>query len=163
MKKNNGFYVVDKDGVIVETINPEETYVKLEDGDRVLRKKASDYLTNLVDIKYDFIKVNPKSYSEVTKKYSIFPTLTKYIGYMDNILEYSNGMNIERKDIMKLCDVSYVTVKRQLAGMIKDDVIHIVRKKRKTYITINPFICFKGKKIYISLYEEFKLSHWRTI
>ena len=159
---NKELYVVDENGKILETIDPKETYVKLESGDRILKKKTTDYLTNLVDIKYRFMKINPVSYSEVALKYSIFPILTKYIGYMDNILEYSNGVKVQRKDIKKICNVSTSTVKRQISGMIKDDVIHIVRKKGKTYITVNPFICYKGKKIYVSLYEEFKLSHWRN-
>ena len=82
---------------------------------------------------------------------------------MDNILQYSNGKNIRRKDVAKVCGVSESTAKRQLKGLVRDDVIHSVKRKKNYYLIVNPWICFRGRKIYLSLYDEFKLSHWRTV
>ena len=155
-------YICDSDGKIVDTISAGDKYVKLSDGDRVLRKNVIEYLSDTMDIKYSFIKINPHSYCDIASRYSIFPKLTKFIGYMDNILEYSNGKNIRRKDIASICNISESTAKRQIKGLIQEDVIHSVRKNKNYYLIMNPWICFKGRKIYLSLYEEFKLSHWRN-
>lgn len=159
---NKELYIVDEDGKIIDTIASDDKYVKLSEGDRVLRKGTIEYLSDTVDIKYAFIKINPVAFCEMARKYSIFPILAKHIGYMDNVLEYSNGKNIRRKDVAKVCNVSESTAKRQLKGLVRDDVLHSVKKNKKYYLIFNPWICFRGRKIYLSLYDEFKLSHWRT-
>lgn len=83
---------------------------------------------------------------------------------MDGILSYSNGKLIRMKDIHKICNVSESTAKRQMKGLYTDDIIHKIRDKKKhqTYLILNPYIAFIGKKIYLSLYEEFKSSQWRN-
>lgn len=162
MLNEKELYVCDADGNIVDKISSEDKYVKLSEGDRILRKNAIQYLSETTDIKYSFIKVNPLAYGDLVKRYSIFAELTKHVGYMDNILEYSNGKNIRRKDVTKVCGVSESTAKRQLKGLIEEDVIHSIKKNKNYYLIVNPWICYKGKKIYMSLYDEFKLSHWRN-
>ena len=83
---------------------------------------------------------------------------------MDNKLEYKNGKPVRMKDLPKLSGLSETTVKKQIKGLLEDDVIRKIRdkKERQTYIVVNPFIVYIGRKIYLSLYEEFKLSVWRT-
>ena len=51
-----------------------------------------------------------------------------------------------------------------MKGLIQEDVIHKVKdkKKRQSYLVMNPWIAYIGRKIYLSLYEEFKLSSWRN-
>ena len=36
-------------------------------------------------------------------------------------------------------------------------------KENQTYLLMNPYVAYVGKKIYLSLYEEFKLSHYREL
>lgn len=157
-------YVTDKDGNIIDTIDSTDSYVKLSEGDRVIRKGALKYLNDTVDMKYRYIKVNPYSYGIICKKYSLMNTLIKYMGYMDNKLEYRNGKPVRMKDLPKLSGLSATTVKKQLKGLREDDVIRKVRDKnmRQTYIVINPFVAYIGRKIFLSLFEEFKLSVWRN-
>lgn len=83
---------------------------------------------------------------------------------MDGILSYNNGRLIKIKDIPKICGVSESTAKRQMKGLFEEDVIHKVKDKRKkqTYLIFNPYVAYIGRKIYLSLYEEFKSSHWKS-
>ena len=155
-------YVVDKDGTVIDKIEAEDKYVKLSDGDRVLRKGTIQYLADSVDIKYYFIKINPLVFGEIARKYSMISEMIKYLGYMDNKLVYKNGKYLKVKDLPKLCGLSSVTVKRQLSGMTKDDIIHKFRNGKSKGIIFNPFIAYVGKKIFLSTYEDFKLSVWRS-
>ena len=157
-------YVTNEDGVIVDEIEAYDKYVKLSDGDKVIRKGVLQYLSDTKDIKYKFIKVNPIAWSKVALKYPIINKLIYYLGYMDGILSYRNNKNIQMKDISKICDVSESTAKRQLSGLIKDDVIHKIKNKKNntTYLMVNPFVVMRGKRVYLTLYEEFAQSKWRN-
>lgn len=152
-------YIVDENGEVLQEIDDVDRLVSLEYGDRILRKKTLSYLNDTTDIKYHFIKINPKVFDKYCKKYSILPTLITTVSYMDNICSYSNGKIIQVKDLCKVCGVSEITVKRQLKGLIEDDIIHKVPyKKNQKCLMINPWLCMIGKRICKSTYEEFKLS-----
>lgn len=156
-------YLVDEDGVVLQEFEHDNVIVSLNAGDKVLRKGTIDYLQDTTDIKYHFIKINPKIFDKYCKKYSILPYLTCHIGYMDNICCYDNGKIIRLKDLTKVCEVSETTIKRQLKGLIADDIIHKVPyKKNQKCLMMNPWLCCRGKRIYLSTYNEFKLSALRS-
>ena len=156
-------YLVDEDGVVLQEFEHDNVIVSLNAGDKVLRKGTIDYLQDTTDIKYHFIKINPKIFDKYCKKYSILPYLTCHIGYMDNICCYDNGKIIRLKDLSKVCEVSETTIKRQLKGLIADDIIHKVPyKKNQKCLMMNPWLCCRGKRIYLSTYNEFKLSALRN-
>lgn len=156
-------YLVDENGTVLEEFEHDTVVVPLNPGDRVLRKGTINYLQDTTDIKYHFIKINPKIFDKYCKKYSILPYLTCHIGYMDNICCYDNGKIIRLKDLSKVCEVSETTIKRQLKGLIADDIIHKVPyKKNQKCLMMNPYFAMRGKRIYLSTYNEFKLSHLRS-
>lgn len=156
-------YVVNESGEIIDKIESSDRYVKLSEGDKVVRKGTLQYLSDTVDIKYHFIKVNDAIYGELANKYSILNILIKYVGYMDGILSFKNGKKLNFKNICQVCKVSDVTARKQLKGLMEDDVIHrIPGKGREVNYIMNPFVAFKGKKVYLSLYNEFKLSEYRN-
>ena len=157
-------YVVDESGTIYDTLDNQYSYVKLKQGDKVLRKGALEYLQDTTDIKYHFIKINPVAWSEISIKYPIINQLVYYLGYMDNILSYRNGKFIKLKDIANICKISESTAKRQLKGLVEDDVIHKVKdvKENTTYLVVNPWVCMRGRRIYKTLYNEFKSSNWQN-
>ena len=156
-------YLVDEDGVVLQEFEHDNVIVSLNAGDKVLRKGMIDYLQDTTDIKYHFIKINPKIFDKYCKKYSILPYLTCHIGYMDNICCYDNGKIIRLKDLSKVCEVSETTIKRQLKGLIADDIIHKVPyKKNQKCLMMNPWLCCRGTRIYLSTYNEFKLSALRS-
>lgn len=152
-------YLVDNNLEVIEIIKEGQRFATLDDGDKVIRKGVLQYLNDTTDIKYHFIKINPKIFDKYCKKYSILPYLTCHIGYMDNICCYDNGKIIRLKDLSKVCEVSETTIKRQLKGLIADDIIHKVPyKKNQKCLMINPYLAMRGKRIYLSTYNEFKLS-----
>lgn len=161
---NKELYVVDESGTIYDTLENQYSYVKLKQGDKVLRKGALEYLQDTTDIKYHFIKINPVAWSEISIKYPIINQLVYYLGYMDNILSYRNGRFIKLKDIANICKISESTAKRQLKGLVEDDVIHKVKnvKENTTYLVVNPWVCMRGRRIYRTLYNEFKSSNWQN-
>lgn len=156
-------YLVDENGEVLQIIDDPNKYVCLDDGDKVIRKGVLTYLSETTDIKYHFVKINPKIFDKYCAKYSILPYLVCHAGYMDNICCYENGKIIQLKDLSKICGVSEITVKRQLKGLIQDDIIHKVPyNKKQKCIMINPWLCCRGRRIYLSTYEEFKLSSLRS-
>lgn len=156
-------YLVDENGVVLQEIEDRNKLISLEFGDRIIRRGTVNYLQDSTDIKYHFIKINPRIFDEYCKKYSILPCLVTKIGYMDNICSYDNGKIIQLKDLPKVCEVSQSTIKRQLKGLIADDVIHKVPyKKNQKCLMINPYLAMRGKRIYLSTYNEFKLSALRS-
>ena len=159
---NKELYVVNSDGDIIDKIESNDKYVKLSDGDKVIRKGVLQYLSDTVDVKYHFIKINPVIFDKYCKKYSMLATLVCHIGYMDNVCQFKNGKNITMKNLPDLCNVSESTAKRQIKGMIEDDLLHKIKNGKNNIFVMNPFLCMRGKKIYLSLYEEFKLSEHRS-
>lgn len=156
-------FLADENGVILQKLKNIDRVICLDDGDRILRKGTLEYLNDTTDIKYHFIKINPKIFDKYCKKYSILLYLTCHIGYMDNICCYDNGKIIQLKDLPKVCEVSETTIKRQLKGLIADDIIHKVPyKKNQKCLMINPYLAMRGKRIYLSTYNEFKLSALRN-
>ena len=155
-------YVTNEEGEVIDVIDPTDKYVKLSEGDKVVRKGVIQYLNETVDIKYHFIKINPYVYGDIAQKYPLVNCLIKYIGYMDGKITYSNGRTIKMKDISKISGFSYSTVKRQIKGLIELDVIHKIKDK-STYFVFNPYVAYIGRKIYLSLYEEFKFSQYNEI
>ena len=63
-------YLVNENGVVLKEIEDSDKLVSLEDGDKILRKGTLEYLNDTTDIKYHFIKINPKIFDKYCKKYS---------------------------------------------------------------------------------------------
>ena len=159
-KMNEKLFLVDKDGVIVDEIDEKENFVKVNSGDRVLRNATLKYLSDFVEVKYHFVKVNPVIFGKYVDKYPILGTLICHVGYSDNILQYRNGRLLDIKGIIRITKKSETTVRRQIRGMIQDDILHVIKEKgKKPYYMLNPFIATVGKKIFKNVYDEFKFSH----
>lgn len=158
---NKELYVVTESGEVVDKIESQDHYVKLSEGDKIVRKGALNYLQDTTDIRYHFVKINPLIFDKYCRRYSILPTLVSHIGYMDNVISWSNGKRINIKSLPKLCEVSESTIKRQLKQMIEEDLIHKIKDGNNTYLVMSPWVCMRGRRIYLSLYEEFKLSSIR--
>lgn len=155
-------YVTDEHGEVIDIIESTDKYVKLSDGDKVVRKSVLQYLGDTVDLRYHFVKVNPNVYGDIANKCPILNILIDYMGYMDGIISYKNGKIIRIKDIPKICNVSEATAKRQIKTLIELDVIHKIRGK-PSYFVINPYVAYRGRKIYLSLYEEFKFTEYKNL
>lgn len=156
--------MVNENGEIIDTIESMDKYTKLDDGDKIIRRRSIESFKDTVEIKYHFIKINPQFYGEIASKYSILNVLVKYIGFMDGILVYQNGKKVKMKDVYKICDVSKSTAKRQLKGLFEEDILHKIKdiEENQTYLILNPYIAFIGRRVCTSLFDEFKYSRWRS-
>lgn len=83
---------------------------------------------------------------------------------MDGVLVYQNGKQVRMKDVYNLCNVSQSTAKRQLKGLFEDDIIHKIKDKElnQTYLVMNPYIAFIGRRVCKTLYDDFKSSKWKS-
>lgn len=151
-------YIVDENGEILDKVCKNETYVKLGEGDRVLRKDYIEKIDKRRKINMRFAKVNPLVNGEISAKYSIFPYLVKYVGYMNGVLRHRNGKILRKENISELCGVSEITVTRQLRGMIKDEILKPIKTDDGIAYIMNPFVVHLGREINDSLYEMFENS-----
>lgn len=158
--EDNRKFIVDSSGTILEEIEDNENYIKIERGDRVLKGNTISYLKSKA-INYPFVKVNSILFGKYAKKYPILNSLIQYIGYMDNVITYTNGKKVKLKDLPKICEVSSSTIKRQLDGLVKDDIIHKIKNGKNRNLMINPYVAMVGKKVYLETYKEFESSELR--
>ncbi|MEI3530103.1 MAG: hypothetical protein V8Q75_03385 [Bacilli bacterium] len=153
-------YIVDGNGEIIEVINDNEVVIKVGQGDRIVRKKSIDYFYDTKEIKKRFIKVNDQATNILSKYGKYICLLLKYVGYMDGILRFNNGIYLSNKSISKIFGISERNTIKILNDLIKEDVIHKHKEKNKNYYTFNPWIASKGKRVSIDLYNEFKMTEW---
>lgn len=89
--------------------------------------------------------------------------LMDFINYDDGRLIKPNGSKLQLQDIYDLVGKSSRTTKRYMAELYDKKVIAKKKFKNGTYYVFNPFICFKGTNIDLSLIEMFSDSVWNTI
>lgn len=153
-------YIANEDGMIIEEIQDDETIVKIGRGDRIIRKKSIDYFEDTKEIKKRFVKVNDNAVGTLYVYGKYICLLLKYVGYMDGILRFNNGIYLSNKSISKIFGISERNTIKILDDLIKEDVIHKHKEKNRNYYTFNPWIASKGKRVSINLYNEFKMTEW---
>ncbi len=155
------------DGTVIDTVKSNQTYAILEKGDKVTRRNSIKHLSETVKIKNAFIKVNDVALSLFDKDMLPVCKLFQYVSYQDGVIEWNNGRAIRTStDIATICGVSSVTAKKMIKKLIEEDIIHKHKKtkdNRSFYYTMNPFICLRGSRALLDLFEEFKDSKWRWI
>lgn len=153
-------YIADKNGTIIEEIKDNEMIIKINSGDRVIRKKSLDYFEDTKELKKRFIKVNDQAINILCKYGKHICCLLKYVGYLDGILRFNNGIYLTNKAIAKIFGITERNAIKILNELIKEDVIHKHKEKNKNYYTFNPWIASRGKRVSIDLYNEFKMTEW---
>jgi len=149
-------YIADENGEIIKELSDSESLAILNVGDRILRRGKIEDLKKLVPIKMRFGKINMRAFGMICRKYPIFANMIEYVGYQTGKLSYRNGVLINRTNLAKACGVSSATVDRQIKGLIKDDVIKIVKDGRNSVFYVNPYIIHIGKCVYQSLVDMFR-------
>lgn len=153
-------YIADENGTIIDEIKDNEMIIKINSGDRVVRKKSLDYFEDTKELKKRFIKVNDQAINILNKYGKYICCLLKYVGYLDGILRFNNGIYLSNKTISKIFEVNERNTIRILNDLIKEDVIHKHKEKNRNYYTFNPWIASRGKRVSINLYNEFKMTEW---
>lgn len=160
-KIDKTMYLVDENGEIIETLDDESTYVKVEAGDRVLRKNSIDSYEESYNIPMRFKKINDKVFGKICLKYPLLLYFIEYIQYKSGRLVYRNGKNVQRKDLPSICGLSKPTIDRQLKGLMREDVIKSRKEDGITVYYVNPYVIHFGRDIYKSSFELFKDSIYR--
>lgn len=153
-------YIADENGVVIEEIKDDEIVIKVGQGDRIIRKNSIDYFHDTKELKKRFVKVNDQALSLLSKYGKYICLLIKYVGYMDGILKFSNGIYLSNKGIAKIFMITERNAIKIIEDLVKEDVIHKHKNKNKNYYTFNPWIASRGKRVSIELYNEFKMTEW---
>lgn len=138
-----------------------EYFGELEEGDRIVKKKSVDYLSNTVPLQVTgrkFIKL----YANVTKllmedlvsitEYKVFLTMVNNIQYNTFLLGKDNGNLLKISDLCKLSGVSLSSCKRVMTRFEELGII----KKGKDKIFCNPYVFCRGNRAYKSVLDMFK-------
>ena len=154
-------YIVNDNGEVIDVIHDNDIFVKMNNGDKIVRKTSIDYFKDTKEIKKRFIKVNDKAINLLNKYGKYICLLLKYVGYMDGVLRFNNGIYLTNQNISKIFEVNNRNTIKILNDLIKEDVIH--KQKNKNYYTFNPWIASKGKRVSVDLYNEFKMTEWVNV
>ncbi len=156
-------YIVNDNGEVIDVIHDNDIFVKMNNGDKIVRKTSIDYFKDTKEIKKRFIKVNDKAINLLNKYGKYICLLLKYVGYMDGVLRFNNGIYLTNQNISKIFEVNNRNTIKILNDLIKEDVIHKHKEKNKNYYTFNPWIASKGKRVSVDLYNEFKMTEWVNV
>lgn len=157
-------YLVDENGEVKEVLNDEENFVKLKNGDRVVRGGSIEYLLGTITVRFNkFIKVNDLACLELEDYGNYIFLLFQYVGFGDGILSFSNGRRLRPKFLYGLLGKK----RRKGSSVVKElldlDVLHKHKDGRTYYFTFNPYVAVKGNRITKELHEEFKNSRYKTL
>lgn len=139
-------------------------------GDKLVRKKTTDYLKDTVEImkENDFVKGYTKSLLYLGKRLStsemnmVFYFL-QYISYESGALKHPNGKLLTRSFIASDLKLSERSVDRALQGLKTKKVISHNYIGKEVQYFVNPWIFMKGKRINKTLYDMFKNSEWAKL
>lgn len=155
------------DGTVIDTVKSNQTYAILDKGDKVTRRTSAKHLSDTVKISSAFVKVNDVALSLFDKDVLPVCKLFQYVSYQDGKIEWNNGREIKTStDIAKICGISSTTAKKLINRLIEEDIIHKHKRakdSRSFYYTMNPFICLRGSRALVELFDDFKDSKWRWI
>jgi hypothetical protein len=153
-------YIVNENGEVIEEINDETAIVKVNYGDRILRKKTIDYFKDSITLKHKFVKANDLALYNTNSYAKYINKLLIFVGYMDGILKFSNGVFLKNKHISEIFEINTRNTNRVMNELAKQDIVHKHKKDKVIYYTFNPWIACRGKRIDIDLYNEFKMTEW---
>lgn len=158
-------YLVDKDGEIINEIDPKSSRVVVESLDKIKRGGVPlSKIENSKRIKYRFAKVNMATIVDVKKVAPFFIELIPCISYFDNILRFDNGVKINSTNIGLIYgekNTSRQYGNRLIKKLVDEDIVHKYGVGKNSYLVVNPWICYCGKTIQIDVAEEFESTKWK--
>ena len=158
-------YLVDKDGEIINEIDPKSSRVVVESLDKIKRGGVPlSKIENSKRIKYRFAKVNMATIVDVKKVAPFFIELIPCISYFDNILRFDNGVKINSTNIGLIYgekNTSRQYGNRLIKKLVDEDIVHKYGVGKSSYLVVNPWICYCGKTIQIDVAEEFESTKWK--
>lgn len=165
----NELFLVNEDGEIVEKfVNDGKGMVTMVNEDQVvINRKSLRNLTDLERVDFSFQKTNYLVIREMVKespKYDLALKLMFFINYRDNVLVYSNGKPIKKKDIGKVFNISKNLVSKKLKPLEDEEIIKLINHQYmgQCYV-FNPFITIRGKQVEKYIVDLFRSSKWAQL
>lgn len=154
-------YIVDQFGEVLDEITRVSTLFEGTVKDNIIINPTA---LESVTIKSHFVKLNERVFVLLEDvNLDKVSRLLPYVSYMSGILCFDNNKRISSDlSISKVCGVGKNNSKKFVNSLINEDIIH-KHTDNGTYYTFNPFICLRGDKANIDLFEEFENSKWRYI
>ena len=163
MNNDEVMYLVDKDGEIINEIDPKSSRVVVQSLDKIKRGGVPlSKIENSKRIKYRFAKLNMANIKDIQKVAPFFIELIPYISYFDNILRFDNGVKINSKNIcLAYGKISRAQGYRIIKILIDEDIVHKYGVGKNSYLVVNPWICYCGKTIQVDVAQEFEETKWK--
>lgn len=156
-------YLCNEDGEVLQEFNDGAKVRVLNQGDLIIRRSSIQNFHSTDTVKMQFVKVNSLVFGDIVDKYPVFAYLVHYISYGDGLLTYSNGRIVRFDSIPKLCGKSLSTVKRQIYGLIKEDVIRSEEVDGALGFYVNPYVAQRGKRLSKELIARFDGSIYKEL
>ena len=150
-------------------INAETGEIKTEvfEGDRILRDKSFDFLSNTVEVgKNDyfvktFVGVLPKVLDVLTPtECKMLLTLLKYLSKDSGVLNHSNGVPVTKEHLLKAYKSSIATAERAIKGLCDKDIIQAIKRPQGRILLVNPYVVMNGRRVSQTCYDVFYKSVW---
>jgi len=144
-----------------------EVVDEINRGDRILRKRSTEYLTQTVEIRENepYVKVFTKTIFKVAARLDgttnqLINMLIPFISYETGVLQHSNGKPLNKQAIIDMTPLNEKTVEKCLNKLISFKILGKHKTGRRVCYTANPFIFMKGRRVSKTLYKFFESSDW---
>lgn len=174
---NEGYIIRDETGEIfgklehlealpeIETIllipKREEIYQKEHKAQ--IRKRYSEFNTSFTN----YGKLNLEAIHTISKlnltaiQLKVFLLLASHTSYVNCIIKKGKRYNMTRKFIAKELGISMASTNAAVKKLEKEEIIKVVKEKKKEKMYFNPYILFKGFGVSNKAYDFFSQSKWK--
>lgn len=158
--------------VVALVVNPDtgEVNNEIRQGDRIIRKKSTEYVQDTIELLPDepYVKTYTRPMFELSKSLTgtemqLVHFLLQYLSFESGVLKHPNGRFLARSYIAMETGLSERTVDRLLHGLKDKRVLARTTSGREVQYFMNPYLFMRGKRINKTLHEMFKNSRWARL
>lgn len=158
------------EGMVVD-INSGEAIDEIHEGDRIVRKKSSEFLSDSVAVNNGayFAKIYTHVLPYVIEGLSgseckLLLWLLPYLSHDSNILKCKNGVPVTREFIVtNVSGYSRSAAEKALSGLCKQDLLQSIKRPQGKIYIVNPWVFMNGKRVDKTCYDIFYKSKWAKI
>lgn len=174
---NEGYIVGERTGEIfgklenlkelpeIETILliPKKEEIYQEKQKSQIRKRYSEFNTSFSN----YGKLNLDVIREISKlnftavQLRVFLLLASHTSYVNCIIKKGKRYNMTRKFIAKELQISMASTNAAVKKLENEEIIKVVKEKKKEKMYFNPYILFKGFGVSNKAYDFFSQSKWK--
>lgn len=139
-----------------------EVVTQIYEGDRILRKKSVEHLSDTQIWKIDnFYKGNIEEVRKQMESLSTYEkaflfTIVTYVGYEDCCIKHDNGNCLGFDDLVLLARMGRTKTQETINSLIKKDIMYKGRNSKGIQYFVNPWLFCKGQRIQSVLKTMFK-------